>query len=87
VVTPVAIGAAWLWTMRPWGVVVAVVMNVKGAIYALLLAIGSALGGPVASGGGDGLLGLWAFFAIGSSVSLVALLRHLRTADSFEVVT
>jgi hypothetical protein len=78
VVTPVALGAAWLWARRPWGVVVAVVWHVKGVVYALLLAIGSLLGGPVAAGGGDGLLGLWALFVIGSFVSLVVLLANLR---------
>jgi hypothetical protein len=82
VVTPVAIGAVWLWVRRVWGVVIAVVLNVKGAIYAFLLAVGSALGGSVTSGGGDGLLGLWAFFVVGSSVSLVVLLTALRAVDA-----
>jgi hypothetical protein len=82
VVAPAAVAGAWLWRRRPWGVVVAVVLHVKGAIYALLLAIGSVLGGPVASGGGDGLLGLWLFFAIGSTVSLVVLLTNLRAVDA-----
>jgi len=74
VVTPVAVAAIWLWSRRTWGYVVAIVMHVKGAIYAFLLAVGSALGGPVATGGGDGLLGLWLLFAVGSTVSLVVLL-------------
>jgi hypothetical protein len=80
VVTPVALGAAWLWGRRAWGYVLAVVMHVKGAIYALLLAIGSLLGGPVGQGGGDGLLGLWAFFALGSLASLVVLLASAQGA-------
>jgi hypothetical protein len=80
VVTPAAIGAAWLWTRRAWGYVVAVVMHVKGVVYALLLAIGSLLGGPVGQGGGDGLLGLWAFFALGSLASLVVLLASAQEA-------
>ncbi len=83
VVTPVAIGAAWLWARRPWGVVLAVVMNVKGAIYATLLTIGSAQGGPLAAGGGDGLLWLWAFFAVGSTASLVALLAAIRDHGAY----
>lgn len=77
VVAPVAFAAVWLWRRRAWGANLAVVWNVKGAIYALLLAIGSALGGPVAQGGGDGLLGLWAIFAVGSSASVVVLLRSV----------
>jgi hypothetical protein len=80
VVTPVALGAAWLWNGRPWGYVLALVMHVKGAIYAFLLAIGSILGGPVGHGGGDGLLGLWVFFTLGSLTSLVVLLASAQEA-------
>lgn len=82
VVAPVAVAAAWLWRRRAWGYVLAVVMHVKGAVYALLLAIGSALGGPLAQGGGDGLLGLWVVFAVGSAVSLVVLLWGLRVGEA-----
>jgi hypothetical protein len=78
VVAPASVAAAWLWQRRAWGVVLAVVLHVKGVIYALLLAIGSALGGPVAQGGGDGLLGLWAGFMVGSGASLVVLLGRAR---------
>jgi hypothetical protein len=79
VVVPVAFAAAWLWRRQAWGFVLAVVLHVKGAVYALLLTIGSTLGGPVAQGGGDGLLGLWVVFVVGSVVSLFVLLGHLRT--------
>lgn len=81
VVVPVAVAAAWLWRRRAWGYVLAVVMHVKGAVYALLLAIGSAVGGPIAQGGGDGLLGLWLVFAVGSTVSLVVLLAGVRVGE------
>lgn len=82
VVAPVALAAAWLWRRRAWGVILAVVLHVKGVVYALLLAIGSALGGPLAQGGGDGLLGLWLLFAVGSLASLVLLLANLRPAET-----
>ena len=85
VVAPVAVAAAWLWRRRAWGYVLAVVMHVKGAVYALLLAIGSALGGPLAQGGGDGLLGLWVVFVVGSAVSLVVLLAGFREGDAGDV--
>ncbi|MFU8889885.1 MAG: hypothetical protein ACNA8N_14915, partial [Trueperaceae bacterium] len=78
VVAPVALAAGWLWRRRAWGVILAVVLHVKGAVYALLLAIGSALGGPLAQGGGDGLLALWLAFVVGSFASLVVLLANLR---------
>lgn len=72
VVTPVALGAHWLWKRHAWGFVVAVVLNVKGVIYAGLLSIGSI------TGGGDPLLGLWIFFTVGSLASLVALLAGMK---------
>jgi hypothetical protein len=81
VVVPVGFAAAWLWRRWAWGVVLAVVLHVKGAVYALLLTVGSVLAGPVAQGGGDGLLGLWAVFVLGSVMSLVVLLGHLRTRE------
>jgi len=59
-----------------------VLTNVKGSIYAALLAIASFLGGPIAQGGGDGLLGLWAFLMCGSLVSLIALFANMRPANS-----
>jgi hypothetical protein len=82
VVTPVAIGAVWLWARRPWGFVVAVMLHVKGVVYALLLAIGSLLGGSLAQGGADGLLALWVVFMVGSFVSLVVLLANVVSVDA-----
>lgn len=82
VVTPAAFAAAWLWRRRVWGVILAVVLHVKGVVYALLLAIGSASGGPLAQGGGDGLLALWVVFVLGSLTSLVVLLANLRPGDA-----
>ncbi len=81
VVTPVAMGAAWLWARRAWGFIIAVVLNVKGAIYAALLALGSRAGGPIAEGGGDGLLSLWGFLTPGSLASLIALRANMRPAE------
>ncbi|MDZ7708069.1 MAG: hypothetical protein U5J97_09325 [Trueperaceae bacterium] len=78
VVAPVALGAAWLWSQRGWGFVIAVVMNVKGAIYAGMLAVGSLVGG------GDELLGLWVFFTVGSLTSLAFLLVSMRAASPGE---
>jgi hypothetical protein len=72
------LGAVWLWSRRPWGFIIAVVLNVKGVVYAGLLASGSLLGGPITAGGGDGLLGLWMFLTVGSLVSLIALLANVR---------
>jgi hypothetical protein len=81
VVTPVAFSAAWLWARRRWGYVIAVVLNVKGAIYAAILAIASLTGGAAIDGGGDGLLGLWVLLMLGSLGSLVVLLASIRPVE------
>jgi hypothetical protein len=81
VVTPVAIGAKWLWARRDWGFIIAVVLNTKGTIYAALLSIASLAGGPVAEGGGDGLFALWLVFTLGSLGSLAVLLVNMRSAE------
>lgn len=81
VATPVAIGAVWLWARRAWGFIIAVVINVKGTIYAALLSIASLAGGPVAEGGGDGLLALWVVLTLGSLGSLVVLLANRHSAE------
>lgn len=81
VVTPVALGAVWLWKRRGWGLVLAVVLNVKGVVYSTLLVIGSLTGGTITEGGADGLLGLWVFLALGSFGSLIGLLANLKSTD------
>lgn len=75
VVAPATLGSVWLWRHELRGVVLSVILNVKGVLYASLLTVASLRGGHVASGGGDGLLALWLFFALGSLVALVFLLR------------
>lgn len=76
VVTPVAFGAVWLWKRRGWGFLIAIVMNVKGVIYAgMLLTAGLVWGG-------DELVGLWAFFVVGSTVSLVVLMVGMRRSGT-----
>lgn len=81
VATPVAIGAVWLWARRAWGFIIAVVLNVKGTIYAALLSITSLSGGTISEGGGDGLLALWVVLSLGSLGSLVVLLSNRRSAE------
>ncbi|TVR58839.1 MAG: hypothetical protein EA426_09070 [Spirochaetaceae bacterium] len=72
VVTPVAFGAVCLWKRSGWGVIIAIVMNVKGAIYAgMLLTAGLVWGG-------DDLIGLWAFFMVGSLLSLFLLMKGMH---------
>jgi hypothetical protein len=76
VVPPMAIGGAWLWQRRPWGYVIAVVANVKGAAY--MLALCAATLAAVRAGPGDAVqLALWVPVGIGSLIASAVLLRRV----------
>ncbi len=76
VVAPVALAAAWVWKRRAWGLVIAVVMLVKGVLYSALLSAASL---PLfgTGWGGDPLLPLWLVLLAGGAASLVALLARV----------
>jgi len=75
------VGAIWLWQRRPWGYVVATIMNVKGAVY--MLALSAATVSGVRAGVSDDLsqVGLWAFIGGGSLIASVVLLANLRRPE------
>ena len=77
VVAPLLIASALLWRRRAWGLILAVVLLVKGVLYSLLLSAASL---PLIDGewGGDPLLPLWLVLAAGAIASLAALLVNLR---------
>ncbi|MAT98257.1 MAG: hypothetical protein CL608_14025 [Anaerolineaceae bacterium] len=77
-VVPVLIlGAIWLWQRRPWGYVLAVIANVKGAVYMMALAATTIT--AVQSGAANDMtqLGLWAFIGAGSLIVSLLLLSNL----------
>jgi hypothetical protein len=78
VVSFVALGALWLWSRRPWGYVLAVIVNVKGAVYTLVLIAGSFVGANAGIDGAMDLVGLWIFFAVGCLISCVLLLGNMQ---------
>jgi hypothetical protein len=81
VVPVLLLGAVWLWQRRPWGYVLAAVVNVKGAVYML------ALSGATAASFQFGFLEdpsqivLWLVLGAGS---LLAVLRLLRNLDAIQ---
>jgi hypothetical protein len=72
------VGAIWLWQRKPWGFVLAVMVNVKGAVYMLGLCAATA----TAFRAGTMLnlleLRLWGPIAVGSLTSSALLLWNLR---------
>jgi hypothetical protein len=73
----VALGAYWLWKREPWGYVLAVMVNVKGATYALaLISMGVFMERAGIEAGG--LLFLWIFFTVACLLAAGALLWNMR---------
>lgn len=68
------LAAHWLWRRQPWGYVLAVIWNVKGAVYMLALS-GAAVSAYTAGAAADlTQLALWAPIGVGCVAALVALL-------------
>jgi hypothetical protein len=77
----VALAAYWLWKREPWGYVLAVMVNVKGATYALaLISMGVFMERAGIESGG--LVFLWAFFAVASLAAALGLLWNLRESPA-----
>ncbi|TVR75494.1 MAG: hypothetical protein EA415_03720 [Sphaerobacteraceae bacterium] len=71
------LAAVWLWQDRPWGYVLAVMVNVKGALYALaLISMGVFMERAGIEAGG--LLFLWMFLTVASLLAALGLLWNMR---------
>ena len=81
------LGAIWLWQHQPWGYVLGVIWNVKGAIY--MLALSAATISTVRSGVAENLLpvALWGFIGIGYLIASVYLLANLQKSNYLEAIT
>jgi hypothetical protein len=85
----VGLAAYWLWKREPWGYLLAVMVNVKGAAYALaLISMGVFMERAGMEAGG--LVFLWMFFAAASAAAAMGLLLNMRprakTVDSPESI-
>lgn len=70
------LGALWLWRGRPWGAVLAVIANVKGALYMAALAAATLTAARAGATDSVGQAGLWGLIGIGCLVSSLTLLRR-----------
>jgi hypothetical protein len=76
------LGAVWLWQRQPWGYVVAVIMNIKGATYASALIMMSIFSLRDNIPGAADLLPLWIFFTLASLIATVVLLKNMNLQGS-----
>lgn len=79
------IGGVWLWQDRPWGYIVATIVNVKGAVY--MLALSTATFTVFQAGMSDSLsqLSIWGGIGVGSLIASLLLLGNLRTVKAHVV--
>jgi len=81
------LAAVLLWQRRPWGYVLATLLNVKGAVY--MLALSAATVSGVQRGVSEDLsqLGLWAFIGVGSLIASVVLIGNLEQPEAPSPIT
>jgi len=75
------LGGIWLWQRRPWGYVLATILNVKGTVY--MLALSAVTVSAVRAGASDDLaqVGIWGTIGLGSLVASLLLLGNMDSAD------
>jgi hypothetical protein len=78
VVTLGVLAAIWLWQRRPWGVVLAVLWLVKGAVYMVALSSASVAAHLAGAAGDVAQVALWAPIGLGCLLALAALLGRYR---------
>lgn len=74
------LGAVWLWQRKPWGFLIATIVNVKGAVYMLALTfvtLSAARAGAVESAAEATP---WVVIGLGSLVASLFLLANVRPA-------
>lgn len=80
VVTPALLAAVWLWQRHPWGVPLALTLNVKGALYLVVLIAGSVVGHRDGIAGALDLLPLWGLLLLACLTAGGFLFAALRPA-------
>jgi glucan phosphoethanolaminetransferase (alkaline phosphatase superfamily) len=75
------LAAIWLWQRRPWGHVLAVILNVKSAVYMLALSAATVSGARAGVTDDLSQVGLWGFIGVGSLITSLFLLGNLKPAD------
>jgi len=84
-IPPVFLSALWLWRGNPWGMVLGIIMNIKGALYALVLAAGSFCAAKNGIPGIAQQIPLWIALALASAACLYALFKKMDPAYSSQL--
>jgi hypothetical protein len=85
VVPWLSVGAIWLWRRQPWGYVVGAIMTMKAATYGLVLMTSTIY--AAWSGTYDPLAPFYAFVFLGGLISVLVLLRNMRSKNEPETLT
>lgn len=74
--------AWWLWRGRPWGIVLAAVLTVKGAVYMAALSLATAAAVRAGTDVDAAQILVWAGIGTGYLIAAVALLRGVGRGAS-----
>jgi hypothetical protein len=78
------LGAIWLWKQKPWGYVLAAVLNVKGAVYMLTLAGVSVSAVRAGFPDASAELPLWGLLSLSFIVATLFLLGNVHSVQEQE---
>lgn len=73
-------GGVLLWRRRPWGVVIAAIGSIQGALYLTVLSVNSIVGILRGYEEAPGQLPVWGTLAIMTAAAAVALLLHAESS-------
>jgi hypothetical protein len=71
-------GAVWLWRHRPWGIVAGTALQVSGALYNVVLAVGTIAQARAGVPGSWALFAIWCFLGAGCTAAATVMLRSAR---------
>jgi len=71
------LGAFWLWQRRSWGYLLGVILNIKGAVYALALTSMAIFAAKDGVPGASSLIPIWLLFTAASLTASLFLLINL----------
>jgi hypothetical protein len=80
VVPFLVLGAIWLWKRRPWGYVLAAMLNVKGAVYMLALAGVSVVAAQAGFPEATAELPMWGLLSLGFIAASLFLLGNVQSS-------
>jgi hypothetical protein len=78
------LGAVLLWRRRPWGYVLGAIMNLKGAMYTLVLTAGSSVGAARGIEGSAAQIPVWGAWTLAGLAATAALYAGMRSGSGHD---